>query len=205
MTILAAPCCSCIIIWMADEKGIKGSGMLRGLTSCQCGATARERCILLYDCPKRCLFGLPVSHSLWYVPKVSLLSCTNGLEQLLTDSALCLSLAQLDWDRNSCPLVRPPLQHWSRFRLNQPKCGWIVRPRKSSSCKQKTSHVKQAVYFIPNIPANIAYLLTHTTKRCQKHSRLIIKNLVGRGNQTPDYYYNDSMTIMPLAQTGCST
>ena len=49
-------------------------------------------------------------------------------------------------------------------------------------------------------------LLTHTTKKHLKHSGLIIKNLVGRGDQTPDCCYNDSITIMLLvAQTGCST
>ena len=29
-------------------------------------------------------------------------------------------------------------------------------------------------------------LVIHTTKRCLKRSGLIIKNLVGRGNRTPD-------------------
>ena len=47
--------------------------------------------------------------------------------------------------------------------------------------------------------------MTHTTKRCLKHSGLIIENLVSKGNRTPDHCYNDSMTIMPLAQTSCST
>ena len=52
--------------------------------------------------------------------------------------------------------------------------------------------------------ANEAHILTHTTKRRFKHNGLIIKNLVGRGNRTPDHCYNDSMTITPLAQTGCT-
>ena len=47
-------------------------------------------------------------------------------------------------------------------------------------------------------------MLTHTTKRHFKCSGLIIKNLVSRGNRTPNCCYNDSMTIMPLAQTGCN-
>ena len=47
-------------------------------------------------------------------------------------------------------------------------------------------------------------MLTHTTKRYFKHSGLIIKNLVSKGNQTPDHCYNDSMTIMPLDQSNCS-
>ena len=48
------------------------------------------------------------------------------------------------------------------------------------------------------------HILTHSTKRCFKHSRLIIKDLVSKGNQTPDCWYNDSMIIMPPAQTSCS-
>ena len=50
-----------------------------------------------------------------------------------------------------------------------------------------------------NIP-----LLAHNTKRCLKRSGLIIKNLVGKGNRTLDHCYNDSMTIMLLAQTNYS-
>ena len=51
---------------------------------------------------------------------------------------------------------------------------------------------------------NMVYVLIDTTKRRFKHSGLIIKNLVGRGDRTPDHCYNNSMTITPLAQTGCS-
>ena len=47
-------------------------------------------------------------------------------------------------------------------------------------------------------------MLTHTTKKHLKHSGLIIKNLVGKGNQTPNPCYNNSMIITPLAQTNCS-
>ena len=43
------------------------------------------------------------------------------------------------------------------------------------------------------------YVLTHTTKGHLKCNRLIIKNLVGKGNRTLDRYYNNSMTIAPLA------
>ena len=70
-------------------------------------------------------------------------------------------------------------------------------------CKQKINNVKQALYLIPDIHAAL-HMLTRTTKRHFKRSRLIIKNLVGGGNRTPDRCYNDNMTIMPLAQTGCS-
>ena len=47
-------------------------------------------------------------------------------------------------------------------------------------------------------------MLTNTTKRCLKHSGLITKNLVGRGNCTQDLCYNDSMIIVPPAQTSCT-
>ena len=47
-------------------------------------------------------------------------------------------------------------------------------------------------------------MLTHTTKRHLKCGGLIIKNLVGRGDRTQGHCYDKSMTIMPLAQNGCS-
>ena len=49
----------------------------------------------------------------------------------------------------------------------------------------------------------LIHVLTHTTKVRLKHSGLIIMNLFGRGNQTPDHCYNDIITIMPLTQTSC--
>ena len=48
------------------------------------------------------------------------------------------------------------------------------------------------------------HVLTDTTKKRLKCSGLIIKNLIGKGNQTPDRSYNDSMTIKLQAQTGCN-
>ena len=105
----------------------------------------------------------------------------------------------------------------SWFPSKIPPCAW--------QCKQVKNYIQDinftlSIHSIPMISSNQAaiwgfrqcnglhtckplFVLTHSTQRHLKYSRLIIKNLVGRGNQTPDHCLNNSMTLMPLAQTGC--
>ena len=87
---------------------------------------------------------------------IDLPGCANSWLIVLTGSVLCSILALLDRDRSLCLLVRPPLQYWNRFWLNQPKHCRIVGPRKTSIdryiCryplrKQKTNNVKQTICF----------------------------------------------------------
>ena len=52
--------------------------------------------------------------------------------------------------------------------------------------------------------SKILTVLTHNIKRHLRCSGLIIRNLVGRVNRTPDHCYNNNMTITPLAQTSCN-
>ena len=76
----------------------------------------------------------------------------------------------------------------------------MIRNQNTGCC---WSAIKCKLYEVQN-KFNRMYVLTHTTKKPLKYSGSIIKNLVGRGDQTPDCCYNNNMIITPLGQTGCN-
>ena len=51
--------------------------------------------------------------------------------QVLTSRVVYSTLSLLDQDRSLCPLVKPPLQYWSMYWLNQFKSYQIVRSKKT--------------------------------------------------------------------------
>ena len=83
------------------------------------------------------------------------------------------------------------------------KCGVLTIKPKATLSKVFVVILLVMTAVSPDLPALViaAIVLAHTTKRCLKHSALIIKILVSKGNQTPDLCYNDRMVIILLAQT----